>query len=81
MTEPSGFPQAPEYPVFVKRGDARGEVESAARGLGMTASAAGLHKVIFAARADQTVVMVTTREAPLAGALRTLGWSEPMDVD
>ena len=70
---------APEYPVFVKRGDVRAEVEAAARGLGGTALQAGLHKTIYAARADQTVVLVTSREAPLAAALRARGWAEPKE--
>lgn len=72
---------AEEYPVFVRRGDARGEVDLAARGLGMSPAAAGLHKTIYAARADQTVVLVTSRDAPIAAALRERGWAEPKDVD
>ena len=69
-----------EYPVFIKKGDARREVEAIARELGMTdAAAAGLHKSIYAAKADQTVVLVTRRDSPLADRLRAGGWQEPRD--
>lgn len=71
----------PEYPVFVKRGDARSEVDVAARELGISAASAGLHKAIYAARADQTVVLVTSRDSPLAAALRGRGWAEPTEED
>lgn len=78
--EPYGGP-APEYPVFVKRGDALAEVDAAVKALGGTPGRAGLHKVIYAQRADQTVVMVTSREAPLAATLRSGGWVEPREMD
>lgn len=78
--EPRGG-HPPEYPVFVKRGDALAEIDAAVRTLGGTPGRAGLHKVIYAERADQTVVMVTSREAPLAAALRTGGWVEPREMD
>lgn len=77
----SGIPssQARDYPVFIKRGDARHEVDELARRLGTTPAAAGLHKTIYAAQADQTVVLVTDRETALAAALRAGGWLEPRD--
>jgi hypothetical protein len=68
-----------EYPVFVRRGDARAEVDEAVRDSGGTPVQAGLHKIIYAERADQTVVLVTHREAPLAAALRARGWAEPRE--
>lgn len=68
-----------EYPVFRKDGDARAEVERLTRGLGHDPAASGHHKTIYAARADQTVVLVTDRESPLARELRARGWSEPRD--
>ena len=80
----SGAPRggyAPEYPVFVKRGDALAEIDAAVKALGGSAGRAGLHKVIYAERADQTVAMVTSREAPMAVELRTRGWVEPREMD
>lgn len=68
-----------EYPVFIKRGDARGEIDEIAGRLGTDASTAGLHKTIYAARANQTVVLVTDRRSPLAAELRARGWEEPRD--
>lgn len=68
----------PTYPVFVKRGDARAEVDRLLRELGLDAEAAGLHKYIHVTGASQTVVMVTAPGAPLAAALRgRAGWAEP----
>jgi hypothetical protein len=73
------------YPVFIKRGDALAELQrilSRLRGSGgATDEALGLHKAMHVARAAQTVVMVTTPDAPLAARLRsTDGWAEPSDV-
>lgn len=79
MNGGSPQPAARVYPVFIKRGDARLEVESLARANGATPEGAGLHKAIYAAQADQTVVMVTDRDAALAGWLRGAGWLEPQD--
>jgi hypothetical protein len=70
---------APEYPVFTRRGDARREVDELVRGLAKSPTEAGLHKAIYAAQADQTVVLVTDRKAPLASALRATGWQEPRE--
>lgn len=70
---------AAEYPVFTRTGDLRGEVERIGRELASNASEAGLHKVIYVARANQTVVMVTDREAPLAEELRRRRWEEPRE--
>ena len=67
-----------EYHVLIKQGDARAEVDALLRELGLTGDAAGMHKYIFAAQANQTVVMTTDRTAPLAAALRgRRGWQEP----
>jgi hypothetical protein len=80
MMLPGSAPsEAREYPVFIKRGDARNEVDDMARRLGSTPAVAGLHKTIYAAQANQTVVLVTHREAPLAVALRAGGWQEPRE--
>jgi hypothetical protein len=78
--EPRGR-SAPEYPVFVKRGDALAEIDAAVKALGGSPARAGLHKVIYAAQADQTVAMVTSRDAPLAAALRSGGWAEPREME
>ncbi|HEX6927450.1 MAG TPA: hypothetical protein VF167_18650 [Longimicrobiaceae bacterium] len=72
-------PEGGAYPVFRKDGDARGEVQELVRTLGGDGPRIGLHKTIYAARADQTVVLVTDRESRLASELRTRGWSEPRD--
>ena len=72
-------PVAP-YPVFLRGGDARAEVDSLVSGLRDQPGGAGLHKYLYAAAANQTVVMVTSRDVPLARALRDRpGWSEPME--
>jgi hypothetical protein len=77
---PPGHPAPAEpFPVFVRRGDGRPEVEGLVAALG-GAAAAGLQKYFFVARADQTVVLVSSRDAALAGALRSRrGWAEPVD--
>jgi hypothetical protein len=74
-----------DLPVFIKRGDATaelGRVLDELRGAGGGADAElGLHKTMYVARADQTVVMVASRETPLAAALRARrGWFEPKDA-
>ena len=69
---------SPEFPVFVKRGDALAEVDASLALLG-GAVAAGLHRMFYVERADQTVVMVTARDVPLADALRGRGWAEPRE--
>lgn len=67
------------YYVFVKPGDARPELEELLEHLAEgAAEAVGYHKSIFVTQANQTVVFVTGREVPLAGALRGReGWQEP----
>ena len=70
----------PQYPVFVRAGDAVDEVDTLVRELG-GADAAGLHRHMYVTRADQTVVMTTTPDAPLAVALRArASWLEPSDA-
>ena len=85
MTDPPASPPGdqaaePEFPVFVRRGDALAEVDAAVALLG-GAIPAGLHKLIYVERAVQTGVMVTRRDAPLADALRARGWIEPREED
>jgi hypothetical protein len=73
-------PDGPPLPVFVHRGDARPEVDRLLARLGLSPDDAGLHKQLYVARADQTVVMVRDRDAPLARALREAsGWVEPVE--
>jgi hypothetical protein len=70
----------PGLPVFIKRGDSRGEIDALIRELSLTPEAAGLQKYIHATQADQTVVMVSGRDAPLARSLRERpGWLEPQE--
>lgn len=70
--------------VFLKRGDARGEVDAALARLaarGVPREAAGLDKCIHVTQAEQTVLMVDGRDAPLAAEMRGKpGWTEPGDV-
>jgi len=70
---------AAEYPVFIKRGDARAEVDQLLAELRTKyGEATGFHKFLYVTRAEQTVVMITDRSSPLAAALRgRRGWSEP----
>jgi hypothetical protein len=73
----------PAYPVFIKRGDARAEVDRVLEELKRThgsAGAAGFQKYLHVSKANQTVVMVTGRDTPLAAALRgRAGWLEPTE--
>ncbi len=73
----------PEYPVFIRRGDARAEVDRLLAELKTvhgSASQAGFHKYLYVTKADQTVVFVTRRDAPIAVALRGRGgWQEPRE--
>jgi hypothetical protein len=70
----------PVYPVFIARGDALAEVDRLVRSLAPTPADAGLHKCFYVAKADQTVVMSTGRDTPLAAALRARReWSEPVE--
>ena len=69
---------ATSLPVFVRGGDSTPEVERIVTSLGGPA-AAGLHRSIYVTRANQTVVVVTARDTPLAIELRAAGWSEPHD--
>ena len=70
----------PAFPVFIAPGDGRAEIDRLVRTLAQTAEGAGLHKIFYVAKANQTVVMATARDAPLAAALRARpGWSEPVE--
>ncbi len=73
----------PEYPVFIRPGDARAEVDrilAELKAVHGSAGAAGFHKYLYVTKADQTVVFVTDRNAPLATALRGRpGWQEPSE--
>ncbi len=69
-----------EFPVFVKRGDSRAEVDRLIREMELTPEEAGLQKYIYVVQGNQTVVMVTSRDAPVAEALRRVqGWLEPVE--
>lgn len=69
-----------ELPVFIKRGDFRAEVDALFRELALSPEEAGFQKYIYATQANQTVVMTTSRDAPVAQALRRRpGWLEPLD--
>jgi hypothetical protein len=75
MPEPSAA-----LPVFIRRGDARAEVDRLVRELAATPAAAGFVKYFHVSKADQTVVMTAGRDTPLAHALRARpGWSEPVE--
>jgi hypothetical protein len=70
--------------VLTRDGDALAEVEDAVRALagrGVPREACGLAKTMHVTRAQQTVVMVESRDAPIAAELRARpGWREPGDV-
>jgi hypothetical protein len=72
------------YHVMTKRGDARAEVDAALAALagrGVSREASGFHKYLHVTQAEQTVVMVASRECALAVVLRgRTGWGEPGDV-
>ena len=70
----------PVFPVFIARGDARAEIDRLVKQLAPTAEGAGFRKYFYVAKADQTVVMATARDTPLAAALRERReWSEPVE--
>jgi hypothetical protein len=73
---------APDH-VLTRGGDALAEVDAALAALaarGMDREGSGFRKAFFVTRADQTVVMVARRDAPLAAELRArAGWREPGD--
>lgn len=70
-------------PVFIRRGDGRAEVDEILFQLEERATPGqelGFVKYLYVTQADQTVVMVINRDAPLARALRARpGWSEPIE--
>lgn len=69
----------PTYHVMIRKGDASAEVEAATREVGGAASA-GLHRHYYVSRADQTVVLATSADAPISRLLRERGgWMEPAD--
>ena len=75
-----GSERPPALPVFIKRGDARAEVDGIMTRLGSTPDHLGFRKYMYVAKADQTVVMVADRQSPLAGVLRAEpGWTEPVE--
>ena len=77
---PSQEATLPAFPVFIRSGDARAEVDRIIASLGLTPEEAGLHRQIYALQASQTVVMTTRRDAPLAEALRGRPeWTEPVE--
>ena len=71
------------YHVLTRSGDGTAEVDAALARLetrGISGEAAGYHKHFFVTRADQTVLMVSEPDAPLAAELRGKpGWREPGD--
>ena len=70
----------PVFPVFIAHGDVRAEIDRLVKTLAPTTAGAGLHKYFYVAKANQTVVMATARDAPLAAALRGRPeWSEPVE--
>lgn len=70
-----------EFHVLTRRGDARPEVDRALEALKKERGAeaeTGFHKYMYVTKAEITVVMVESPEAPLAAALRARpGWTEP----
>lgn len=72
------------FHVLIKPGDALAEVDRALADLkarGVSREDAGFHKYMYVTQARQTVLMVATRQSPLAAELRGRpGWAEPGDV-
>lgn len=70
-------------PVFIRRGDGRAEVDEILHQLeerGAPGQDLGFVKYLYVTNAEQTVVIVTSRDTPLARALRARpGWSEPIE--
>jgi len=72
---------SPEYHVLIHRGDALAEVDRVLEALKRERGAdadLGFHKYMYVTRAEQTVVMVSGPDSPVAVALRAgKGWTEP----
>jgi hypothetical protein len=72
------------YHVLIHKGDALADVDAALKALegrGVSREEAGFHKYMHVTQAAQTVVMVQSRQSPLAAELRARpGWTEPGDV-
>jgi len=66
-----------QYVVLIRAGDAIAEVDQGLRSLGIAAEAAGLHRVLFVTRANQTVAMVHHLDTPIATLLLGRGWTAP----
>ncbi len=67
------------YHVLTRRGDALSDIEREVARLG-SREAAGLHRYFYVSRANQTVVMATHADAPIARALRAHpAWDEPSE--
>lgn len=66
------------FPVFLQAGDRCAEVARWVAALG-GAARAGLEKCLYVARSRTTVVLVRTRDCPLADELRRRGWQEPRE--
>jgi len=75
---------AAPFHVFIKDGDALAEADDALRALaarGVSREASGFAKYMHVVQAKQTVVMVESRDSPIAAELRgRSGWREPGDV-
>lgn len=68
-----------DYHVLTRRGDALPDIEREVARLG-SREEAGLYRYFYVSRANQTVVMATHADAPIARALRALpDWDEPVE--
>jgi hypothetical protein len=66
-----------DYHILIRQGDASAEIEQLLREAGPN-EPTGLRRYYYVSRANQTIVMTTDANAPIARRLREReGWREP----
>jgi hypothetical protein len=66
-----------EFFVLIHAGDTTGVVEELLRVHGLTPEAAGIHRLMYVTRANQTLLMARDDAAPIVPLLLDRGWEAP----
>ncbi len=67
----------PRFFVLTHRGDAVDSVDTALAEQRLSREAAGVHRLLYVTRADQTVLMAHDEHAPVVPLLLARGWDAP----